>query len=42
VKPSKDKVLDRVLDVVEQLPDMERTIIKLRYGFDDGVSRTHR
>jgi DNA-directed RNA polymerase specialized sigma subunit len=42
VEASQDRVLDRVRDLVEQLPDLERAIMKLRYGFDDGISRTHR
>jgi RNA polymerase sigma factor (sigma-70 family) len=42
VEPGQDRVLDRVRDLVEQLPDLERAIMKLRYGFDDGISRTHR
>jgi RNA polymerase nonessential primary-like sigma factor len=41
-EPGQDRVLDRVRDLVEQLPDLERAIMKLRYGFDDGISRTHR
>jgi RNA polymerase sigma factor (sigma-70 family) len=38
----RDGVLDRVRELVEQLPELERAIIKLRYGFEDGISRTHR